>query len=101
MSQNSLGTHPPSKAGIPSLSTRKLGSLPIIRHFLNRLKVKEIINAASPTNAIASNGDCIEALVMAIFIDQQHALPRVSEVMSGYDLDQLFPKESVRLSAGC
>ena len=91
MSQILPGKQSPSQVREPSLSTKKLGSLPIIRHFLNRLKVREIIDVAAPKpGALVSNGECIEALVMAIFIDQRHALCRVSEVLSGYDLEQLF-----------
>jgi len=91
MSQITSENQHPTKSVIPLLSTKKLGSLPIIRLFLNRLKVREIIDAAAPKpGALVSNGDCIEALIMAVFIDQQHALSRVSEVLSGYDLEQLF-----------
>jgi len=75
----------------PLLSTLKLGPLLIIRHFLNRLNVREIIDSAAPKlGAEVSNGDCIEALVMAVFLDQQHALSRVSGFLSGYDMDLIF-----------
>jgi len=75
----------------PSLTTLKLGPLPVIRHFLDRLNVREIVDVAAPKpGAEVSNGECIEALVMAVFLDQQHALSRVSEVLSGYDMEKIF-----------
>lgn len=75
----------------PTISTLKLGPLPIIRYILDRLRVREIIDAAIPApEAYVSNGECIEALVMAIFLSQQHALSRVSEVLAGCDLERLF-----------
>jgi hypothetical protein len=74
-----------------SVNVRKLGPLPIIRYFLDKLEVRSIIDSYSPKpNAIVSNGECIEALVMSIFLDKEHALSRVSAILSEYDLERLF-----------
>lgn len=78
-----------------SLETVRLGPLPIIRHFLDRLKVRQIVDAACPSpGKLVSHGECIEALVMALFVDQQHALSRVSGLLGGFDVGRLFRPEA-------
>jgi len=73
------------------IEVKKLGVLPIIRHFLNRLGVREIIDGHTPKpGSEVSNGECIEALLMAIFLDKEHALSRVGGLLDGYDLTSLF-----------
>ena len=76
---------------LPVLEVKRLGPLPIIRHFLDKLDVKGIIDSACPKpDSDVSNGECIEALVMAIFLDKEHALSRVSGLLEAYDLQSLF-----------
>ena len=73
------------------VETKRLGPLPIIRHFLDRLEVRSLIDSLCPKpGATVSNGECIEALVMSIFLDKQHALSRVAGLLEGYDLPFLF-----------
>lgn len=71
--------------------THRLGPLPIIRHFLDRLEVRKFVDELSPKpDSAVTNGECVEALVMSIFLDKEHALSRVRSVLSGYDLPSVF-----------
>jgi transposase len=69
---------------------RRLGCLPIVKHFLDQLKVREFVDNRCPRGGqIVSHGECVEALVMAMFLDT-HALSRVGDRLANYDLESIF-----------
>lgn len=67
-------SRPTTSKNDSGIEVKKLGALPIIGHFLNRLGVREIIDGHTPKpGSEVTNGECIEALLMAIFLDKEHA----------------------------
>lgn len=70
---------------------KKLGALPIVRLFLNRLGIREIIGGHTPKpRSEVTNGECVEALLMGIFLDKEHASWRFGGLLDGYDPTSLF-----------
>jgi transposase len=81
----------PTEVATPHVEAQRLGVLPILRHFFQRLKVREIIDRHSPKpDSEVSNGECVEAMVMALFLDKEHALSRVRGLLEGYDVEGVF-----------
>ncbi len=82
---------------IQKISGGTLGALPVLFHYIRKLRVKEIIDEAIPavrSDQIVSHGECIIALLASIFL-KNHALSDVAETLSPYDLEFLFQREGM------
>ena len=80
-----------------SLEGGLLGPLPVVMKYLRKLKVRDIIDAAAPSDPRhkVTHGECIEALLCSIFL-KNHTLSHVSQTLSAYDLPAIFGKPGVQ-----
>lgn len=83
---------PSSSKSEVTVDTRRLGPLPLIKHFLNRLKIREMVDAHCPQGEhMLSHGECVEAIVMGLFLGT-HTLSQLKNHLAPYDLERLFGK---------
>jgi transposase len=75
------------------VDVKRLDHLPLVGTMLRELTVKDTLDALIPPherNAVTV-GECVEALVLTI-LTGEHALSRVAETLSGYDMEVIFQR---------
>ena len=75
------------------VDVKRLDHLPLVGTVRRELRVKDPLDALIPPHARheVTVGECVEALVLTI-LTGEHALSRVAETLSGYDLEVIFQR---------
>lgn len=83
-----------STASFEILETKSLDHLPLVGACMRYLEIRETIDGLIPPHSLnhVTPGECVEALVLSI-LTGQHALYKVSEVLSQYDTSIIFQRE--------
>jgi hypothetical protein len=75
------------------VDVKRLDHLPLVGTVRRELRVKDPLDALIPPHARheVTVGECVEAVVLTI-LTGEHALSRVAETLSGYDLEVIFQR---------
>ena len=85
---------PPPATPTPAVvDVKRLDHLPLVGTMLRELTVKDTLDALIPPHERneVTVGECVEALVLTI-LTGEHALSRVAETLSGYDVEVIFQR---------
>ena len=85
---------PPPATPTPAVvDVKRLDHLPLVGTMLRELTVKDTLDALIPPHERheVTVGECVEALVFTI-LTGEHALSRVAETLSGYDVEVIFQR---------
>jgi Domain of unknown function (DUF4277) len=75
------------------VDVKRLDHLPLVGTMLRELTVKDTLDALIPPHERneVTVGECVEALVLTI-LTGEHALSRVAETLSGYNMEVIFQR---------